>query len=36
MHTFGLSAPMKIVAEYFGFTAERDASAAKQTFARSQ
>jgi hypothetical protein len=27
---------MKIVAEYFGFTAERDASAAKQTFAPSQ
>jgi transketolase len=36
MHTFGMSAPMKIVAEHFGFTVEHVVSAAKQTLARSR
>jgi transketolase len=36
MRTFGMSAPMKIVAEHFGFTAEHVVSAAKETLARSR
>jgi len=31
MHTFGLSAPMKTVAEHFGFTPDRVVAAARQT-----
>jgi len=34
MHTFGLSAPIKVVAEHFGFTAEKVVEAAKQAIAR--
>ncbi len=34
MHTFGLSAPIKVVAEHFGFTPERVAEAAKAAIAR--
>jgi len=34
MHTFGLSAPIKVVAEHFGFTPERVAEAAKEAIAR--
>ncbi len=34
MHTFGLSAPIKVVAEHFGFTPERVAGAAKAVIAR--
>jgi transketolase len=30
MHTFGMSAPMKVVAEHFGFTIDRVVAAAKQ------
>jgi len=29
MHTFGLSAPLKVVSEHFGFTPERVAAAAR-------
>jgi transketolase len=36
MRTFGMSAPMKIVAEHFGFTPEHVVSAAKETLARSR
>jgi transketolase len=36
MRTFGMSAPMKIVAEHFGFTWEHVVSAAKETLARSR
>ena len=36
MHTFGLSAPIKVVAEHFGFTPERVAEAAKAAIARSR
>lgn len=36
MRTFGMSAPMKIVAEHFGFTAEHVIAAAKETLARSR
>ena len=36
MHTFGLSAPIKVVAEHFGFTPERVAEAAKAAIARSK
>jgi transketolase len=36
MRTFGLSAPMKIVAQHFGFTAEHVVAAAKETLARSR
>ena len=36
MHTFGLSAPIKVVAEHFGFTPERVAEAAKTAIARSK
>jgi len=35
MRTFGMSAPMKIVAEHFGFTSEHVVAAAKETLARS-
>jgi transketolase len=35
MRTFGMSAPMKIVAEHFGFTPEHVVAAAKETLARS-
>ncbi|MGH7072366.1 MAG: transketolase [Acetobacteraceae bacterium] len=35
MHTFGLSAPIKIVTEHFGFTAEHVIEAAKKTIALS-
>lgn len=34
MRTFGMSAPMKIVAEHFGFTPEHVVAAAKETLAR--
>jgi transketolase len=34
MHTFGLSAPIKVVAEHFGFTPEHVAAAAKEAIAR--
>jgi transketolase len=36
MRTFGMSAPMKIVAEHFGFTPEHVVTAAKETLARSR
>jgi len=36
MHTFGLSAPVKVVAEHFGFTAERVVEAAKTVITRSK
>ncbi len=36
MHTFGLSAPIKIVMEHFGFTAEHVIRAAKQTIAQNK
>jgi transketolase len=36
MRTFGMSAPMKIVAQHFGFTAEHVIAAAKETLARSR
>lgn len=36
MRTFGMFAPMKIVAEHFGFTAEHFVAAAKETLARSR
>ncbi|MGH7104081.1 MAG: transketolase [Acetobacteraceae bacterium] len=36
MHTFGLSAPIKIVMEHFGFTAEHVIAAAIETIARSK
>ncbi len=35
MHTFGMSAPQKVVAEHFGFTPERVAAAAKEVLGRS-
>jgi transketolase len=34
MHTFGMSAPIDIVAKHFGFTPERVVAAAKQTLGR--
>ena len=34
MHTFGMSAPIKVVAEHFGFTIEHVVAAAKQALAR--
>jgi len=34
MRTFGLSSPMKVVAEHFGFTAEHVVAAAKEVLAR--
>ena len=34
MHSFGMSAPIKVVAEHFGFTVERVVAAAKQAMAR--
>ncbi|MGC2108433.1 MAG: transketolase [Candidatus Korobacteraceae bacterium] len=36
MHTFGMSAPMKVVMEHFGFTVEHVVSAAKESIARSK
>jgi hypothetical protein len=36
MRTFGMAAPMKIVAEHFGSTPEHVVSAAKETLARSR
>jgi transketolase len=36
MRTFGMSAPMKVVMEHFGFTVEHVASAAKQAMANSK
>jgi transketolase len=36
MHTFGMSAPIKVVAQHFGFTPERVADAAKQALQRQQ
>jgi len=35
MRTFGMSAPMKIVTEHFGFTPEHVVAAAKQVMARA-
>jgi len=35
MRTFGMSAPMKIVTEHFGFTPEHVVAAAKQVMAHS-
>ncbi len=35
MHTFGMSAPIKVVAEHFGFTTEHVVAAAKQAMGRS-
>jgi transketolase len=34
MNTFGLSAPLKVVAEHFGFTPERVADAARKALGR--
>ena len=34
MHTFGMSAPIKAVAEHFGFTVEHVVAAAKQAISR--
>lgn len=34
MHTFGMSAPIKVVTEHFGFTPERVAAAAKEAMSR--
>ncbi len=34
MNTFGMSAPLKVVSEHFGFTPERVANAAKQVLGR--
>ena len=36
MRTFGMSAPMKIVAEHFGFTPDHVAAVAKEVLARCQ
>ena len=36
MRTFGMSAPMKVVMEHFGFTPEHVVSAAKESLARSR
>ncbi|MGH7160580.1 MAG: transketolase [Acetobacteraceae bacterium] len=36
MHTFGLSAPIKIVTKHFGFTAEHVVEAAKQAIAQNR
>ena len=33
MHTFGMSAPIKVVAEHFGFTVDRVVAAARQAMA---
>jgi len=35
MHTFGLSAPIKVVAEHFGFTVDAVVAAARQTMSAS-
>jgi transketolase len=34
MHTFGMSAPIKVVTKHFGFTPERVVAAAKQALGR--
>jgi transketolase len=34
MRTFGMSAPIKVVAEHFGFTMEKVVAAAKEATAR--
>ncbi|MBV8351771.1 MAG: hypothetical protein JOZ21_05800 [Verrucomicrobia bacterium] len=34
MRTFGMSAPMKVVAEHFGFTPDHVAAVAKEVLAR--
>ena len=36
MHSFGMSAPIKVVVEHFGFTPERVAEAARKTLERSR
>jgi transketolase len=36
MHTFGLSAPLKVVAEHFGFTPDRVVAAARQTMGQTR
>jgi transketolase len=36
MRTFGMSAPMKVVMEHFGFTADHVVSAAKEAMAKSK
>jgi transketolase len=36
MRTFGMSAPMKVVAEHFGFTVEHVVTVAKGVLARRQ
>ena len=36
MRTFGMSAPMKVVMEHFGFTVEHVVSAAKEAMANSK
>jgi transketolase len=36
MRTFGMSAPMKVVSEHFGFTPEHVVAAAKETLARAK
>ena len=35
MHTFGMSAPIKVVAEHFGFTVDAVVAAARQTMSAS-
>ena len=36
MRTFGMSAPMKVVMEHFGFTVDHVVSAAKEAIAKSK
>jgi len=36
MNSFGLSAPMKVVAQHFGFEADQVVAAARQQVARSR
>ena len=36
MHTFGMSAPIKAVAEHFGFTVDRVVAAARQTMGQTR
>lgn len=36
MKTFGMSAPMKVVMEHFGFTVEHVVAAAKEAIANSK
>jgi transketolase len=35
MHTFGMSAPIKVVAAHFGFTTDAVVAAARQTMGRT-